>query len=205
MIDRLDRILTRLAAALALAGGLGLIFATVVTCLSILLKLANRIVGAGAGGVPEHLAWLGPILGEEELVTYGVGLALFTALPWVMIRRGHIRIDLFQPWFSSRLNRTLDLLGDTALAAIAYLILTRQWFLIFRPARRSEDPLAAELATGNWSVLGDRLRDAQESQILGLKLWPTYIVAELCVLAFFVVACFCVLRSARALLAPAAR
>ncbi len=205
MIDRLDRILTRLAAALALAGGLGLIFATVVTCLSILLKLANRIVGAGAGGVPEHLAWLGPILGEEELVTYGVGLALFTALPWVMIRRGHIRIDLFQPWFPSRLNRTLDLLGDTALAAIAYLILTRQWFLIFRPARRSEDPLAAELATGNWSVLGDRLRDAQESQILGLKLWPTYIVAELCVLAFFVVACFCVLRSARALLAPAAR
>ncbi len=205
MIDRLDRILTRLAAALALAGGLGLIFATVVTCLSILLKLANRIAGAGAGGVPEHLAWLGPILGEEELVTYGVGLALFTALPWVMIRRGHIRIDLFQPWFPPRLNRTLDLLGDTALAAIAYLILTRQWFLIFRPARRSEDPLAAELATGNWSVLGDRLRDAQESQILGLKLWPTYIVAELCVLAFFVVACFCVLRSARALLAPAAR
>ncbi len=205
MIDRLDRILTRLAAALALAGGLGLIFATVVTCLSILLKLANRIAGATAGGVPEHLAWLGPILGEEELVTYGVGLALFTALPWVMIRRGHIRIDLFQPWFPPRLNRTLDLLGDTALAAIAYLILTRQWFLIFRPARRSEDPLAAELATGNWSVLGDRLRDAQESQILGLKLWPTYIVAELCVLAFFVVACFCVLRSARALLAPAAR
>lgn len=199
MFDRLDRFLTRLAAGLALAGGLGLIFATLVTCISILLKLCGRILVSVTDGLPEGLRWLGPILGEEELVTYGVGLALFCALPWVMIRKGHIRIDLFEPAFGAWLNRILDFLGDLALAAIAWLILTRQWFLIFRPERRSEEPMSAELLAGNLSIFAERLRDGQESQILGLKLWPTYLVAEFCVLIFFVVACFCVLRSARAI------
>jgi hypothetical protein len=53
--------------------------------------------------------------------------------------------------------------------------------------------------TGNWLEIADRLRDRQESQILGLKLWPTYLVAELLTAVFFVVAVFCVVRSVRAL------
>ena len=194
MFDRIETLLTRAAAALAVLGGLGLIFATLVTCASILAKLLGRLLGPSA---PD---WARPILGEEELVTMGVGFALFAALPWVMIRRGHIRVDLFQPLFGGTLNRALDLLGDLALAALAWLILTRQWFLIFRGPRRSEAPLLEEALAGNWAAFGARLRDGQESQVLGLPLWPTYIVAELCVLAFFAVACFCVLRSGRALL-----
>ncbi|MCT8162135.1 TRAP transporter small permease [Pseudoruegeria sp. SHC-113] len=196
MFDRLETALTRFAGGLAVLGGLGLLFATLITCLSILLKLAGRLLDPITG----PLGWTGPILGEEELVTYGVGFALFAALPWAMIRRGHIRIDLFEPRFSPGFNRWLDLLADLSLAAIAYLILTRQWFQILRPARRSEETLMTEVMAGNWGVIGERLRDAQESQILGIKLWPTYIVAEACVAAFFVIACFCVLRSARALI-----
>lgn len=197
MFERIETGLTRAAAALAVLGGLGLIAATLVTCTSILL----RALGRAGEALGLALPWARPILGEEELVSFGVGFALFAALPWVMIRRGHIRVDLFQPLFGGRLNRLLDLLGDIGLAAMGYLILTRQWFQIFRPARRSEEPFLTELLSGNWAALLDRLRDGPESQVLGLKLWPTYLVAEALVAAFFLIACFCVIRSARALFA----
>lgn len=200
-IDRTERAFERFAAALAILGGLGLIFATVVTCISILLRTIGRVITSLHGELPEALSWLRPILGEEEMVTYGIGLALFAALPWVMIRKGHIKIDLFQPFFSYRFNRLLDLLGDLALTIIAYLILTRQWGLIFKSPRRSEPSFSESLLSGDFETIGGLMRTAQESQILGLPLWPTYIVAEFCVLAFFVTACFCVIRSARDLMA----
>ncbi|PLS21480.1 TRAP transporter small permease [Neptunicoccus cionae] len=196
--ERTERGMTRLAAGLALLGGLGLIFATLVTCTSILLKLGGRVFG----NTTESLSWLRPILGEEELVTYGVGFALFAALPWVMIQRGHIKIDLFEPVFGERFNRVLDLIGDVILAALAYLILTRQWYMLFSKARGSKEPLGNLLLQGDFAAAADRMRTSQESQILGLPLWPTYIVAEICVAVFFVVALFCVWRRVRALLSP---
>ncbi|MEM8788445.1 MAG: TRAP transporter small permease subunit [Pseudomonadota bacterium] len=202
MIDRLEIYITRLCAGLALLGGLGLLFATAVTCLSILAKLARRMLDAAFAGPDPAWAWLRPILGEEELVTYGVGFALFAALPWVMIRKGNIKIDLFRPAFGDRVNRALDLAGDVALAAIAYLIMTRQFGLIFRGPRRDEPGFWQLFFTGDWPPLGDRLRATQESQILGIPLWPTWVVAEICVVAFFVTACFCVLRSGRDMLHP---
>ena len=194
--------MNRFAAGLALLGGAGLIFATVLTCVSIILKMVRRGADAmfGASWVADTLPWLRAILGEEELVTFGVGFALFAALPWVMIQRGHIKVDLFEPLFGDRLNRVLDLLGDLAFATLAYLILTRQWFLIFKKARGSKEPLGNLILQGDFSQAASRIRDAQESQILGVPLWPTYIIAELCVIAFFVIACFCVLRSVRALI-----
>lgn len=201
LFERTEHGMTKLAAGLALLGGMGLIFATVATCLSILLKLLRRALDSVAGStvIGENLPWLRPILGEEELVTYGVGFALFAALPWVMIRKGHIKVDLFEPVFGKRFNKVLDLLGDTLLAAIAYLILTRQWFLIFKKARGSKESLAELLVQGNFAEIAERVRSIQESQILGLPLWPTYVVAEICILIFFIVALFCVWRSFRAL------
>ncbi len=202
LFQKTETAITRAAAFVAILGGMGLIFATLATCISIILKLIRRMLDATLGGLFETVPWafIRPILGEEELVTYGVGLALFCALPWVMIRKGHITIDLLAPLFGKRLNRVLDLLGDLSLAALAWLILTRQWFLIFKKARRSQEPMATELLNGNFGVLGERLRDSQESQILGIPLWPTWVVAEICIILFFLVACFCVLRSARALI-----
>lgn len=202
--ERVESAMTRLAAGLALIGGAGLLFATVVTCISILMKLARQLLDTlmGASETGAALPWLHAILGEEELVTYGVGLALFAALPWVMIRKGHIRIDLFESTFGHRFNRFLDLVGDVSLAALAYLIMTRQWFLIFKKARGSNEPLGNLILQGDFAEAADRIRSSQESQILGVPLWPTYIVAEICVIAFFIVACFCVWRSARALFLP---
>lgn len=205
MFDRIETYVTRLAASLALIGGLGLIFATGITCISIILKMLRRVADAffDSAAVGEALPLLRSVLGEEELVTYGVGFALFAALPWVMIQKGHIKIELFQPVFGERLNRVLDLVGDIVLATLAYLIMTRQWFLVIKPARRNQEPFMELFLSGDFAGALSRLNDAEESQILGLPLWPTYIAAEICVIAFFIVAMFCVWRSARALLDPA--
>ncbi|MEO1563564.1 MAG: TRAP transporter small permease subunit [Pseudomonadota bacterium] len=202
LFERTERAITRLAGGLALLGGLGLILATVITCVSIVLKMSRRGLdtlfgGAFSGDVP--WAFIRPILGEEELVSLAVGFAVFAALPWVTLQKGHIRIDLFEQRFGKMFNRLLDLMGDLLLLVLAYLLVTRQWFLIFAPARRRQEPMMDEIFGGNFAVIGERLRDSHESQILGLKLWPSYVVAELCILAFLVVAAFCVLRSARAL------
>jgi len=198
--DRTEHWIEKLAAGLAIAGGLGLIFATLATCVSIILRLCRRLLEnfVDSATLDGPLTWVRPILGEEELVTYGVGLALFAALPWVMIKRGHIKIDLFEPAFGRRFNHFLDLLGDLILAALAYLIMTRQWFLIFKTTRGSKEPALNLLLKGDFAQAGNLMRTSQESQILGVPLWPTYIVAEFCIAVFFVVACFCVLRSARA-------
>lgn len=198
MFDRLDRFIERLCIWVAVVGGLGLIAATVVTCVSIILKLARRAMEAG-GWTPSTLDWVRPILGEEELVQYGVAFALFAALPYVAYAKGHITIDLFKGRFSDGLNKAFDLVSDVILFVLAYLLFTRQWTLLFSPARRDDLSWAHEFFTGNWAELADRLRDRQESQILGIKLWPTYLVAEVLTALFVIVAAFCALRSARAL------
>ncbi len=198
MFARLDRTVERLCIWIAVAGGLGLLAATILTCISILMKLVRRAMEA-VDWTPDALAWLRPILGEEELVQYSVALALFAALPYVMYAKGHITVDLFKSKFGPRLNRLLDLLGDLTLAVIAYLLFTRQWTLLFSPARRNDLPWMTEALSGNWVEILDRLKDRPESQILGIKLWPTYLMAELLTGLFFLVAVFCVVRSARAL------
>lgn len=193
--------MTRLTAGLALAGGLGLVLATAVTCASILLKLARRTADAlfDPAAVGQAAPWLRPILGEEELVSLAVGFALFAALPWVVVRKGHIRVELFAPLFGARLNRALDLVADLVLVGLAWLILTRQWFLVFRPARRREDTLGDLLLQGDMAGALARLNDAEVSQILGLPRWPGYVVAELCIAVFLAAALFSAWRSARAL------
>lgn len=204
IFNRIEDTITRAAAGLAILGGLGLFFATLATCISIILKLIRRGLDTlfDPAVIGQTLPWLRPILGEEELVTFGVGFALFAALPWAMLRRGHIKIDLFEPVFTPRFNRFLDLLGDIALTTLAWLIMTRQWFLIFKKPRGSKEPVIDLLLQADFAQISERIRSSQESQILGLPLWPTYIVAELCIVAFFLVGLFCVWRSTRAFISP---
>lgn len=204
---RVERGVERAAAILALVGAVGLGVATLVTCVSVALRLVRRTLDAGLGWAVDPALWSGvrPIFGEEEIVTYAVALALFCALPWATLTRGHVRVDLISSAIGARFDRLLDLIGDLAIAALAYLIASRQWYLIFAPARRAQEPMGSALLQGDFSVIAERLRDRDETQILGLPLWPTYVVAELCMLAFLLAAAFCVLRSARALVLGARR
>ncbi len=198
---RIETFFDRVAVTIAFVGGLGLLFATATTCISIILKLIRRVLDATASEYLDTEIWssIRPILGEEELVQYGVAFALFSVLPLVMIRRKHIKVNLFEPRFGERTNRLLDLIGDVAFAAIAYLIMTRQWGLIFSKPRRNQDTTLQSLLQGDFSAIADRMRTTQETQILGLPLWPFYLIAEICIVLFFIVALFCVLRSLREL------
>ena len=197
--DGVGRFLTAAAGVFAFVGGMGLIFAIVVTCVSIILKVTRRVLDFTVSGFANAEAWAGikPILGEEELVQYAVGAALFSALPWVMIKRGHVRIDIFEPLFGGLFNRLLNLAADFSLLFVSYMILTRQWYLLFKKARRSQVPMPELVWSGDWQGALGRLRVQPESQILSMKLWPFYAFAELCVAFFMVVALYCTLQSCR--------
>jgi hypothetical protein len=53
MFERIERLVVRLCIWLALIGGTGLIFATILTCISIILKVFRRVIdriyGAASG------------------------------------------------------------------------------------------------------------------------------------------------------------
>ena len=83
-----------------------------------------------------------------------------------------------------RLNRWLNCLGDLALTVMP-LIMTQQWCQSSK-ARRSGSLLDLFLPLRLGTVLGQvRVRD---KVVLGLKLWPLHIVAEVCVILFFITA-----------------
>lgn len=201
---RIEATLEKAATGLALIGGAGLVFATAITCVSILLRLMRRLADGFLSGFVDPALWssIRPILGEEELVQYGVGFALFAVLPLVALKRGHIRVDLFKPLFGGAVNTVLDLAGDLAMALIAFLLMTRQWGLIFSRPRRGEETILQLGVSGDFAAIGARLRDVQESQILGLPLWQLYSLAQICMIAFFITALFCVWRSAAGLWPP---
>ncbi|MEO0542531.1 MAG: TRAP transporter small permease subunit [Pseudomonadota bacterium] len=203
MFERIEATVTRFAAGIAIIGGMGLLFAIFVTCLSVALRAMRRLADQffDSASIGAAAPWFRSILGEEELVTFGVGFAIFAALPWVMLQKGHITVDLFKRAFGDRLNRVLDLLGDVAITVIALLILTRQWNLIFKSPRRSQETFFDLVWSGDFTAAFGRLNDAEESQILAIPLWPTYVVAQLCIAAFLLVGLFCVWRSARRLMA----
>ncbi len=195
----MERFVRRSAKFLACLGALGLIFAGLLTGLSILLRLIRRMIDAllGTAFAAEHAPWIGSILGEEELVSLGVGAALFAALPLVTLERKHLRINLLKPIFHKKVNALLDLLSDLAFAFIAYLILTRQWFLLYKkPGRDLEHGAFEHLFRGDVDAFLDGLWLEPESQIIGFPLWPTYLVAEVAVFLFFLCACLCVVQSA---------
>lgn len=194
-----ERVVQQLARGLAVLGGLGLLAAIAITCLSILGKLCRRLLNAvfGADFTPPWLAWARPLLGEEELVQYAVGLAVFAALPWLTLQQGHITINLLEKRFSQTANRLLNLCGNAIFCAVVYMMMTQQWFLLFHKARVSQPALVELLWRGEFAGIAARLRVHDESQILGMKLLPLYAVAEVCVIFLFVVSVFCVLRSVR--------
>lgn len=155
----------RLAAGTALAGGIVLLLLVGLTCVSI----AGRAL-SGLG--------LGPVPGDYELVEIGTGFAVFAALPWCHLRRGHAGVDLLAPLFGARLNRMLEVLADLAVLAVALLIAWR-------------------LAAG----MLDKQAYSETTFILGIEIWQGYALG----LAGAVVFCVAALWRAGESLAAAAR
>ena len=199
-MHRLSRLCDQIATALCLVGGMGLLFAVLATCWSALGKFGLRQLNAfwGAGQVPPSLSWIRPLAGEDELIAFAVCFALFAALPLVTLKRAHIRIDLFEPWFGKFTNQILTVLGDGVLLILAYFFVRQQWNLIFKPARlsRGQEPLLDLLRQGSWTEIWDkRFLDAKQSQVMGLEFWPLHLWAEICSVLFLGAALVALLKS----------
>ncbi|WP_349358848.1 TRAP transporter small permease [Stappia sp.] len=114
MRKSMERILERISAFLAIAGGAVLVALTVTTVVSI---------------TGRELNWmgLGPVPGDYELVEAGTAFAIFAFLPWCQLKRGHVTVDLLMTRFGSRVNAAVDLVSNILMTAVAALIAWRLW------------------------------------------------------------------------------
>jgi len=103
------RPLTRLAEVFAVAGA------------GIALGVALMVVVSVVG----RAAFSRPILGDVELVQFGIALAISLGLPWCQARRGNIIVDFFTQRASPRALRALDAAGALGLAAMCALLAWR--------------------------------------------------------------------------------
>lgn len=109
MIERLDAVVRKLAAAMAVLGGLALVAIILSTVLSV----------TGRGLIPLGLK---PIHGDFELVELGTGFAVFAFLGWCQINRQHASVEILTMRMSARANRVIDLAADLLMLAAALLI-----------------------------------------------------------------------------------
>lgn len=73
-----------------------------------------------------------PFPGGFEVTEILLAALIYCGLPLVSMRREHIVIDTFDPWFGRRLKRGLDMAAEV----ICALALSGVGFLIFRRAMR---------------------------------------------------------------------
>jgi len=104
----LSHILERLALAVLLVGGLGML-------MSMFLGVAD-IVGTQI--------LLIPVPGPRELTESTMVLIVFGALAYAQIRRAHIRVELFYFQMPPRIRATMDVITDLAAIAFFGLILS---------------------------------------------------------------------------------
>lgn len=125
----MHRVLLGLSRLMAILGGAVLSVLVLVTCLSILGRLANGFLhGATAQSLAPGLAnWLvaagvGPIRGDFELVEAGMAFAVFAFLPYCHISGGHAAVDVFTARLPPRPARVLAWAIELAFAAALVLI-----------------------------------------------------------------------------------
>ncbi|MDU8912287.1 TRAP transporter small permease [Aestuariicoccus sp. MJ-SS9] len=104
----LNLLAERIAAALAILGGIVLLGIVVLTCISI----------AGRALIPLDIG-LGPIRGIYDMTEIGMAAAVFAFLPWTQLREAHARVDLFQTVYPKGMNLFLDLLFNAAMFVVA--------------------------------------------------------------------------------------
>jgi TRAP-type C4-dicarboxylate transport system permease small subunit len=122
---KISPVILWLARLLALAGGLVLVFITILTVVSI---TGRSMVRFG----------LGPILGDFELVEVGTAFAVFSFLPWCQLMRGHATVDVFTSFLPASVNRVIDLVSEIVLTLVIVLIAWRLWAGLGDKLRYSE-------------------------------------------------------------------
>ncbi len=96
----------------AIAGGLMLIAMTILICVSI---IGRAFLWAG----------LKPILGDYELVSIGMGFAVFAFMPWTHLNRGHALVSLVADTFGITANAIILVITDTMMLIVASFLAWR--------------------------------------------------------------------------------
>lgn len=103
-----------LARAMAILGGVVLVFITVLTVVSI---SGRALIALG----------LAPVPGDFELVESLTGFAVFAFLPWCQLNRGHASVDLFTTLLPVWTNRLIDLVAELLMTLVILVIAWRLW------------------------------------------------------------------------------
>jgi TRAP-type C4-dicarboxylate transport system permease small subunit len=134
---------------------------------------------------------LGPVRGDYELVANGVALAVFYALPWCQLRRGHVTVDVATVRLPPRLHAALGLLGEALLTLAAAVILVQLWAAFAE--RVPLGPLALREALG----LGPPPFFAETTFELQIPVWTLYGAALVGAAAMVVTGLYTTARAAR--------
>jgi len=115
MIETTDRWIEALARASAIAGGVVLVFLSIMTGIS--------IFGRG-------LLWAGlrPVPGDFELIEAGIAFAVCAFLPWTQLRKGHASVSLLTDRLGDRANAAIALLTDMLLLTAAAFMTWRHFY-----------------------------------------------------------------------------
>jgi len=113
------RVVASVTAALALLGGLLLLFIVIMTVVS--------IVGRALVGVFEFHPFdrLGPVPGDFELVQAGCAIAVCAFLPWCQLNRGHVTVDVAAAAAGDRAKAVLALVGNVLMTVATAVVAWR--------------------------------------------------------------------------------
>ena len=104
-----------LAKWMAIAGGLVLFAMIVVVVVSV---VGRAFIWAG----------LKPIMGDYELVSVGMGFAVFAFLPWAHLMRGHALVSLLTDTFGDRVNAWILVVTDLMMLVASAFIAWRLYY-----------------------------------------------------------------------------
>lgn len=155
----LGRLASGLAKSMAVLGGLALVAMTLMVVASI---IGRALIPLG----------LKPITGDYELVSVGMGFAIFAFLPWVHLSRGHALVSLVTDLLPQSINAWLLVVSDLLMLAAALFITWR-------------------LYDGTL----DKLRYGETTLLLGLPLGWAYALGLVGALVWLLVSTFVFLRS----------
>jgi TRAP-type C4-dicarboxylate transport system permease small subunit len=103
--------IARLAAGLALAGGLVLLATAGLTTVSVVRRWITTQ----------------PVPGDFELVSIGSGLAVLGFLAYGTLMRANILVDTFTAWLPGRASRAIDAVWMLVWAGVAAVLAERLW------------------------------------------------------------------------------
>lgn len=103
------RFLTHMVRFYAVAGGVTLIIAALITVISVV----KRAFGAES------------VSGDYELIELATGIAIFAFLPWGHMTSSHVRVDVLAARFGQRIFRGLGMVSDGLIVLISGVVLWR--------------------------------------------------------------------------------